>query len=258
LQNYRKGGTAYYHAEYVVEVLGEIGDPRSLEELVKMMDIDFDIEIHEKAVLAMSKLGDVSTSYYLDKVNQTKSSEIIFDALWMFLHLKEKNTKVLEFAKQILQENKEYDLKVSAVEVIGQHGGQKEIATIEPLLDEHEDLGGAAKDALRKILKDNPVKLKEILVNHKILGEMRCEEIGRKLNIKFGSLGYRYQTNEKLLGSAADELNEAVREYFSARTIAEALHEIENFGTDEIILSDANRGKILMFGIRYWERKEIS
>lgn len=74
---------------------------------------------------------------------------------------------------------------------------------------------------------------------------MRCEQIGRKLNIKFGSLGYRYQTNEKLLGPAADELNEAVREYFSARTIAEALHEIENFGTDEIILSDVNREKIL-------------
>lgn len=120
LQNYGKGGTAYYYAEYVIEALGEIGDPRSLEELVKMMDIDFDIEIHEKAVLAISKLGDISISYYLDKVNQTKSSEIIFDALWVFLHIKEKNTDVLGFAKQILQDNKEYDLKVSAVEVIGQ------------------------------------------------------------------------------------------------------------------------------------------
>jgi len=246
LKDYKKEGVERYFPEYIVKILGEIGDLRALEELAWLANDElagWDVDITIKSI---AKLGPEVISFYLQKIEKTKSEEDIECALWVFTKLDEKDPDVLRFAKDILQQHKNFYIKDSAIDVIGIHGSQKDIELLEKYLkSKNEEMRDAAKKSLQYILKENPVKIRDVLIKHKIIGSQRCEELGRKFGSEFRSLGFRYSEKKGFVGGNASELNESVREYFSRKMLIELLYQINNFGVDEGLLSEKHKEKIL-------------
>jgi hypothetical protein len=104
------------------------------------------------------------------------------------------------------------------------------------LKHEDVDVADVAKKAIQKILKDNPLRWREILLKHKIIGEKRVKELAHKLNFDFDFLDYRYR-EKKLEGENAEDLNETVREFLFRKTVLNGLRRITEFGVDEGVLS---------------------
>jgi len=246
LKDYKEEGEERYFPEYIIKILGEIGDLRALEILSWIVNDRlalWDVDITTKAI---AKLGREVVSFYLQKIEKTKSEEDIEDALWVFAELNEKDTNALEFAKDILQQHKSFDIKHSAIGVIGTHGSQKDIELLEKYLkSKNGEIRDVAKTSLQRLLKENPVKIRDILIKHKIIGNQRCEELGRKFRNEFNSLGFSYSQEKRFEGGNASELNESIREYFSRKMLIELLYEINNFGVDEGSLLEKHKEKIL-------------
>jgi hypothetical protein len=246
LEKFEKEFTEKYYPEYIIEILGEIGDSRSLEILARMVNNKYlllDVDITVKAV---AKLGFDVIPFYLKRVKETKSNEEITNALWVFDEINEKNEEVLKFAKDILKQHKDMDIKLFAVSVIGTHGSQKDLYILEKYLNSKDDEEkDTSKKAVQKLFNENPAKLREILTKYKIIGSQRCENFGRDMNNMFSMLGYRYSEKGKFEGNNASELNEAVTEYFTRKATIDMIYKMQNFGTDEGLLSEIHEEKIL-------------
>jgi len=152
----------------------------------------------------------------------------------------------LRFAKDMLQQHKNLDIKSFAMAVIGVHGSQKDIGLLEKYLSsKDEEMRDVAKGSLKQLLKENPIKMRDIFIKHKIIGSQRCEELGRTFEHEFSSLGYRYSDKNRFDGGNASELNESVREYFSRKMLIKLLYQINDFGIDEGLLSKKHDEKII-------------
>ncbi|MCE2506227.1 MAG: hypothetical protein J4F36_07130 [Nitrosopumilaceae archaeon] len=246
LKEYKKEGEERHYPEYIIKILGEIGDIRALDILSKLVNDKialWDVDITTKSI---AKIGREVVPFYLKKIKKTPSEEEILHALWVFEGLEEKDSDALKFAKEILQQYKNFDIKQFAIEVIGIHGSQKEVKILDKYMEsDDEDLKDIAKNALKNILKDNPAKIRDILTKHKIIGSQRCESFGRKIGQEFNSLAFRYSQKEKFHGGNASELNEIIREYFIKKVLIKSLYELNNFGKDEGLISQKNQDKIL-------------
>jgi hypothetical protein len=246
LQDYQKNQSYELYAQFIVDILGEIKDPSAVRELIKLFEVEFDYCIGEHTVSSLQKIGKAAVPMLIDTLHQNPDNEIlamyILDTLQCI-----PSPDAIAVALDILAKSTDDDLKEYAIDIIERQGSIMHITALENLLDDQKKgLFDYAKNAIRRLCRDNPKILRGVLLKHKAIGPERMKNLGRDLESITRNMGYRYSEYEygKYTGDMAEELNEAVRQFRIRRDVIKGLKAITEIGLDEAVLSFNNFNRV--------------
>lgn len=246
LLDYRQNESYELYAQFIVDILGKIKDPSAVPELIELFEVEFDERIGEHAMSSLQEIGRSAIPILIETLHQNPDNEIL--AMYILDTLKGiPSPDAITVALDILAKSTDNDLKEYAIDIIERQGSVMHIPALENLLDDQKrGLFDYVKNAIRRICKDNPKILREILLKHKAIGADRMKNLGQDLESITRNMGYKYSEYEygKYTGDTAEELNEAVRQFRIRRDVIKGLNAITELGLDEAVLSFSNFNRI--------------
>ncbi|WP_075053538.1 HEAT repeat domain-containing protein [Nitrososphaera viennensis] len=246
LQDYQKNESYELYAQFIVDILGEIKDPSAVPELIKLFKVEFDDSIGEHTVSSLQKIGTAAVPMLVEALHQNQDNVIL--VMYILDTLRGiPSPDAITAALDTLAKSTDDDLKEYAIDIIERQGSVMHIPALENLLDDQKkSLFDYAKNAIRRICKDNPRVLREVLLKHKAIGPERMKNLGRGLESITRNMSYRYSEYDygKYTGDTAEELNEAVRQFRIRRDVIKGLKTITEIGLDEAVLSFNNFNRV--------------
>ncbi len=225
---------------YSVKVLGEIGDGRAVEPLIKLIDDEnfWGTDCFDETIWALQKIGlpavQPMLNYLRDKKEKKETDEII-GALWVLEKIKDERVyralvDTLSYPYEEVQEATIASLKV--------YSDERAVKHLSRFLED-ENFREDAKEAIKSLLYPvDPKRYRSILATRGIIGEARIASLEKQIFPLVRDMKYAYEFEKKFEGDDAQKLNNIAREHRIFTSIEKFLQEITELAVDEAVISN--------------------
>ncbi len=218
---------------YVIHILGEIGDARAIEHLIKLLDGAVFID---EAMFTLERIGlpalDTILSYIKEKKDKDNGYSIA-GALEVLEKIKdEKSFNALIDALS----HPDHDVQDSAVASLGGYGDKRALKFLSKLFENPNVNSYELKYSIRQLA--SPKEYRSILAEHGIVGKGRITSLSNSVQQLLSTMEYAYKYENIFEGDYAQKLNDIAREHKIRKSMEDLLEAVFELTVDEAMINN--------------------
>jgi hypothetical protein len=241
MEAYYKHGYSWkecpYYPTYVIKALGRIGGPQGVS---KIFEAAVGYKVDDWAFSeALSALADHAESVDLAcRYIEENPKDDLGVTTCLDILKKSKDEKTESALIKVIKESDSVDNLTTAIDMLAGYDDKGLVEYILPVLEKYKSQPPAidAKFAIARLLKDEPVRYRSILLKQGLLGLERARSLRNSISSSLSDIGYSYQYPHQYEGDEAVALNDAFHQYRIRRCVLRILEQISELGLDEVVI----------------------